>query len=213
MSNVRLLPLVAALVLATACSQSADAPPAAEVPAAVAEQPAAAPPPAPAPTPAPIPAPGAPVYDETLVNWGGYRSATFNSDADAVRAAAEVTLQGEPDPDNGPDACWYLMPPTDSAGYRYAFMMEQGKFVRLDVVTADIVAPGGIVTGMTTADVLAAFPATEQQPHHYTDGKYLVVAPPEGGESRLVFEVDAAGKIERWRIGLPPQVHYVEGCS
>ena len=31
--------------------------------------------------------------------------------------------------------------------------------------------------------------------------------------TRLVFEVDAAGKVTSWRVGLSPQVEYVEGCS
>jgi len=29
----------------------------------------------------------------------------------------------------------------------------------------------------------------------------------------LLFETDAAGKITRWRVGVPPQIDYVEGCS
>ena len=215
MTPHRLTPTFAiALALATAACSSPDpavpAGPAAPADSAVTQAPAPAPPAAAAPPATPTPGP---VYDETRVNFGGYRTATFNSDAAAVRAAAGGTLQGEPSPENGPESCYYLMPATGSEGYQYAFMMESGKFVRVDVKTADLVAPGGIVVGMTTADVLAAFPGTEQQPHHYTDGKYLVVSPPDGGEGRLVFEVDAGGTIERWRIGLEPQVHYVEGCS
>jgi hypothetical protein len=216
--TLRLVPIAAALAFSLiACSPAAEAPSSSDAPEVVAEGTAPSPPVAPQPPSEPVaPAPNDPAtpsYDETLVNWGGYRTAPFNGDAAAVRAAATETLTGEPDPDNGPDGCYYLMPPTDADGYRYAFMMEGGKFVRLDVKTADIVAPGGIVPGMTKADVLAAFPQTVQQPHHYTDGQYLVVAPADGGEARLVFEVDAAGTIERWRIGLEPQVHYVEGCS
>ena len=53
-----------------------------------------------------------------------------------------------------------------------------------------------------------------EQPHKYVEGgKVLVVAPADGGEARLVFETDAEGRITSWRIGLEPQVHYVEGCS
>jgi hypothetical protein len=36
---------------------------------------------------------------------------------------------------------------------------------------------------------------------------------PKGGKSALVFEVDPSGKATDWRIGVPPQVDYVEGCS
>jgi hypothetical protein len=213
MHRPRLLFFAAALAIAaSACSERDPGGPA-DAAAPVGQAPAPpAPPSAPSPPVPPAPVSG-PVYDEALVNFGGYRTASFNSDAAALRAAAEGILEGEPDPDNGPDGCYYLMPPTGSEGYEYAFMMVGGRFVRVDVDTTAIVAPGGLVVGMSTADVLAAFPATEQQPHHYTDGKYLVVAPADGGEGRLVFEVDAGGTIERWRIGLEPQVHYVEGCS
>ena len=41
-------------------------------------------------------------------------------------------------------------------------------------------------------------------------------ADPAGGKGVLVFEVDGTGDDARattWRIGLPPQVDYVEGCS
>ena len=72
---------------------------------------------------------------------------------------------------------------------------------------------GGLTVGMSADDVRAAFPDVEEQPHKYTDGQYLVVRPADGGEGRLVFEVDADGRITEWRIGLEPQVHYVEGCS
>ncbi|TQC57293.1 lectin, partial [Pantoea dispersa] len=34
-----------------------------------------------------------------------------------------------------------------------------------------------------------------------------------GQSGVLVFETDAAGKVVAWRVGLPPQVDYVEGCG
>lgn len=35
----------------------------------------------------------------------------------------------------------------------------------------------------------------------------------DGSEAVLPFETDAQGRVEEWRIGLPPQVDYVEGCG
>ena len=35
----------------------------------------------------------------------------------------------------------------------------------------------------------------------------------DGGNGKLVFETDAAGKVSAWRAGVEPQVDYVEGCS
>ncbi len=42
--------------------------------------------------------------------------------------------------------------------------------------------------------------------------KYLRVTR-DGSEAVLLFETDAQGRVEEWRIGLPPQVDYVEGCG
>jgi hypothetical protein len=53
-----------------------------------------------------------------------------------------------------------------------------------------------------------------QMPHKYVEGSvYLRAMDPKGGKSALVFEVDPSGKATDWRIGVPPQVDYVEGCS
>ena len=30
---------------------------------------------------------------------------------------------------------------------------------------------------------------------------------------RVIFETDAEGTVTEWRVGLPPQVDYVEGCA
>ncbi len=200
---------IALALAASACSSPAPAVPA-DTAAPVTQAPAPAAPAAPAPPAAPTPGP---VYDETLVNFGGYRTATFNSDAAAVRSAYDGTLAATPPPES-PEACHYLLPqPMGPGGYLRGFMFEGGRFVRVDIDDPAVVAPGGITIGMTEADVRAAFADVEVQPHKYSDGKYLVVAPPDGGEARLVFETGADGRIEEWRIGLPPQVHYVEGCS
>ena len=219
MTPPRLLPFAALLASAlVACSPGADAPPTADAPSTAdsgAATPPEPPPPADAPPApdAPPPAADGPAYDPSIINFGGYRTALFNSDEAAVRAAYDGTLHALPPPES-PEACYYLLPGSmGNDGYATGFMFEGGKFVRVDVDTDNLVAPGGLVVGMTTADVLAAFPDAEQQPHKYTDGKYLIVKPADGGEGRLVFEVDEEGRIGEWRIGLEPQVHYVEGCS
>ena len=51
-------------------------------------------------------------------------------------------------------------------------------------------------------------------PHKYVEGgRYLVVTSEQGGDTRLVFEVDPEGTVTGWRMGQLPQVLYVEGCS
>ena len=216
--TIRLFPLAASIALMLAACSPAGSPDdghdasagesAGDTTSDVGAQPPA--PPA-APTP---PTPPADPDADAAIGFAGYRGAAFGSDADALRGAYDGALAAVPPPET-PDACHYLMPAaTPGAGYATAFMFEGGRLVRIDVPTADVPAPGGLAVGMTADDVLAAYPGAEEQPHKYVDGgKYLVVTPADGGDARLVFEVDPQGIITEWRIGLAPQVHYVEGCS
>ena len=56
--------------------------------------------------------------------------------------------------------------------------------------------------------------ALQSMPHKYVEGGHtLSVAASGVSPARLVFETGADGKATAWRIGLPPQVDYVEGCS
>ena len=162
------------------------------------------------------PAPDAPpaAGPDPVIGFSGYRGAAFGSGADAVRAAHPGELAAVPPP-AAPDDCHYLLPSaTPGAGYPLAFMFEGGRFVRVDVATADLAAPGALSVGMSAAEVVAAFPDAESRPHKYVEGgQYLVVTPAGGGDARLVFEVDPQGIVTEWRAGLQPQVHYVEGCS
>ena len=45
------------------------------------------------------------------------------------------------------------------------------------------------------------------------DGARYLRVTRAGSEAVLVFETDEAGRVQEWRIGLPPQVDYVEGCG
>jgi hypothetical protein len=213
----RLAFLLPAMLLA-ACQPATSPAPPAGASASVDATPAS-----PSTTSAAAPTSGAPAdaivdakgYDPREINFGGFRSARFNDDAAAVEQAWGSPMAPVPAPET-PEACHYLLTqPRGAEGFGLAFMMEGGKFVRVDVDSRDIVAPGGPRVGQSAADVQAAFPGqVSEQPHKYVEGgKVLVVAPADGGEARLVFEADAKGIVTSWRIGLEPQVHYVEGCS
>lgn len=95
------------------------------------------------------------------------------------------------------------------------FMLEDRQFVRYDVSDTQQVAPGDIVVGDSAASVLQAHAGhVENQPHKYIEGAHtLVVTPVEQTNARLIFETDANDTIVNWRIGVPPQIYYVEGCS
>ena len=43
--------------------------------------------------------------------------------------------------------------------------------------------------------------------------KVLRVPAVDGSQAVLVLELGADGKVSAWRVGLPPQVDYVEGCG
>jgi len=155
--------------------------------------------------PGPTPAAGA-------IGFEGFGPAPFGSDEEAVRQAWGGELDGLP---RQGDACYYLSPPiAPGSGFALAFMVEQGEFVRIDVAREGIGAPGGGEVGMSRGQIEALYPDLEQRGHKYVEGgRYLRVGDPAGGDGVLVFETGADGIVTAWRIGVPPQVDYVEGCS
>jgi hypothetical protein len=157
---------------------------------------------------------GAHKNDPAVVNFAGFGPAHFGDDEEHVRMAWGYPLvSGKP---AAGSTCYYLAmdpPPDNGRGIR--FMMDEGKFVRYDVDVPLHVAPGDVIVGDDGDVVRKAFAGrVDDQPHKYIEGgRTLTVSAPDGGAARLVFEIDAAGKISNWRIGVPPQVHYVEGCG
>jgi hypothetical protein len=155
-----------------------------------------------------------PRNDAAVINFEGFGPAHFGDNEEAVRVSWGRPLKAsKPAPGA---TCYYLVQdpqPEGAAGI--AFMLEDGRFVRYDVDVPLQVAPGDIVVGDTVEKVSAAHAGhSEEQPHKYVEGaKNLIVTPPAGGTARLVFEISPQGRVERWRIGLPPQIFYVEGCS
>lgn len=208
-----MLPWLLPVLVLAACKVERPAEPAA--PAAdrsTVDQPAADLPPAPATVVAPslptglMPAAGP-------ITFAGFGPASFGADDEAVRMAWGKDLgdvhAGEP------GGCYYLFPqPKPEGSYRLGFMIEGNKFARIDVATAEIVAPGGGKVGMGAEEIGRLYAGRiDEQPHKYDpDGKYLRIRDSAGGAGVLLFEI-SAGKVSEWRIGIPPQVDYVEGCS
>ena len=165
----------------------------------------------PAPTTVAPPAAG-PTPAEGAITYNGFGPAHWGASEEQVRQAWGKDLQGAPSEPNG---CYYLFPePRSAGGYRLAFLLEGAKFSRLDVRVPDIAAPGGGRVGMDKAEVHRLYPVITEQKHKYVEGGLnLRGMDPGGGQGVVVFEVDPAGKVIAWRVGLPPQVDYVEGCS
>jgi len=146
------------------------------------------------------------------ITFTGFGPAHWGASEEQVRQAWGKDLQGAPSEPNG---CYYLFPePRSAGGYRLAFLLEAAKFSRIDVRVSDITAPGGGRVGMDKAEVHRLYPGITEQKHKYVEGGLnLRGMDPAGGQGVVVFEVDPAGKVVAWRVGVPPQVDYVEGCS
>jgi hypothetical protein len=196
----QLLIVAAALVLA-ACSQSDLSAPSTPPPASRA---AVAVPVAAASTPTTV-------DSDTMARYDGYGDMRFGIDEAAFEQAWGGELKGAPGQGS---TCFYKTPKWVKRSADFAFMFEGGRFVRYDVGTTKEAAPGGGKVGMDEMQIRTLYGArVEAQPHKYVAGaKYLRITAP-GTNGVLLFETDAQGKITRWRVGVPPQVDYVEGCG
>lgn len=163
---------------------------------------------------------------DTMARYDGYGDLRFGMDeaafekasfnkASSNKASSNNAWSGELKgaPEQG-STCFYRTPAWVKSPRDFAFMFEAGHFVRYDVGSAKELAPGGGKVGMDEAQIRALYGTrVEAQPHKYVDGaKYLRIAAPQG-DGALLFETDEHGKVTRWRMGVPPQVDYVEGCS
>lgn len=170
----------------------------ASAPAPVAE---AAPPPAPAGT-----------VDETGPNWSGYGKLRWGMSPEAMHAVWQPGTLTRPAGIGTDDTCHYLIP--DNATQDLRLMVEEGRFVRVEFLTPASTAPGGGKVGWTAAQIRAAYPGgLEELPHKYEEGALYLRIRDRDGEGVLLFETDANGVVTRWRMGIAPQVDYVEGCA
>lgn len=210
---MRRSPLLLAVAIATtslvACKPAAPA--AEETTAATAEQPVEA-------TPAPLPEAATPAIAEAApasagqAGFAGYGYMKLGSSTEQAKTAWAGELNGKPGEAGG---CYYLTPKWVKKPSDFAFMIEGDKFVRYDVGTDKEAAPGGGKVGMSVDQLNTLYgDGLQSTPHKYVQGgHYLALAASGVAPSKLVFETDAAGKVVAWRVGLSPQVDYVEGCS
>ncbi|WP_228076662.1 lectin [Novilysobacter ciconiae] len=166
-------------------------------------------PPATAPPGSAMPGQGA--ATDSLAHWDGFGEAQFGMDDEQVKLVWPGELVGTPADHS---QCYHLSPAGQSDISRFAMMFEDGTFVRYSVSADDLVAPGGGKRGMDTARIDALYPGrVTSSGHKYVpDGHYLRITE-DGGPHVLIFETDGGGNVTEWRVGLPPQVDYVEGCS
>lgn len=212
MSNAmrRCWTLAPLLVLAlVACNREPPATPAADLPPPASDQPVEDVPPATAP---PAGAAGAAPAASGMARWDGYGDARFGMGAAQVRQAWPGALEGSPAEGT---TCFHLSPAGQAGPARLALMIEDDRFVRYSVESDAMVAPGGGRVGMDAGQIAALYPdRVREQPHKYVEGgRYLRIPAADDSGAVLLFEVGADGVVDEWRLGLPPQVDYVEGCS
>ncbi|MEO6366007.1 MAG: lectin [Luteimonas sp.] len=207
------IPAFAALALALSACSDRTATPDNGASQPVADQPATDVPPATAPE-APVTDPMQPVTpaaDAGDSRFDGYGDMRFGMSAGDAKKAWGGDLNGAPD---AGATCYHLSPKWAKVPAEFAFMIENDTFVRYSTESDKFAAPGGGKVGMTADEIRQLYSGrVEEQPHKYEDGgKYLRIKE-TAGSGVLLFETNAAGKVGEWRVGVPPQVDYVEGCS
>lgn len=155
----------------------------------------------------------APLPEINPAGFNGFGPAKFGGNEESVRMS-----WGRPLTANKPTegmSCYYLYSDSLPQQRGISFMLEEGRFVRYDVHDPRQKAPGNIVVGDSTSAIMQAYAGhVHNQPHKYIEGAHtLIVTPPQAAESRLIFETDANDRVTEWRVGVPPQVYYVEGCG
>lgn len=146
----------------------------------------------------------------------GYAALDFGMSAEEARTDWTGNPLEPAGPAEDPMACHHLSPAGQETPAQLAFMFEDDIFVRYSAESDQIAAPGGGRVGMDEAALAGLYgERLESMPHKYVEGGKVLISPEDAGTlpSQLVFELDAAGRVTSWRVGLAPQIGYVEGCS
>jgi hypothetical protein len=93
------------------------------------------------------------------------------------------------------------------------YMVEGGKVTRVTVRQGSPARTDkGVGVGDTEAQVRAAYPSLETEPHKYVEGGKDLFAWTEKGRRGVRFELDAKGVVTQLHAG-DQTIAYVEGCS
>ena len=154
-------------------------------------------------------APADAVWTVTSHGYGPVRAGMTLDEA----AAAGSRAFGEPQ--MGSEECDYFLFADDSIRGSAHFMVVNGRIARVDINDSTITTAEGARLGDTEQRIMELYPGrVAVQPHKYSDGHYLVVAPASPADSghHIIFETDGQ-KVTTYRAGRMPEVEYVEGCS
>ena len=96
------------------------------------------------------------------------------------------------------------------------FMVTEDKIARVDTVSPQITTFSGVKVGDSLEKVMSVYGNKIQlKTHEYIPGgKYAIFVPKDASDNnyRVIFDIDAEGKITGFRAGKLPEVGYIEGC-
>jgi hypothetical protein len=111
------------------------------------------------------------------------------------------------------EPCHYVFPDGDTNA-TFAFMVSEGRIVRIDVSSPVVPTAEGARVGDSEAEVLQTYGGkAEVTPHKYRgpNDHYLTVYDADSTHA-LVFETQD-GTVTGYHAGKLPEAQYIEGCS
>ena len=128
-----------------------------------------------------------------------------------VSTATEVFLGAELEGGPGPgmeESCYFLR---ESGTQIAAIMILDGEVSRIDVPARGISTESGAEVGTSDDELAILYPQLTESVNQYTARDEAVVNFENG--ARAIFEMDEDGYVTRYRVGIPPGIDNVEGCS
>jgi len=120
----------------------------------------------------------------------------------------------EPEDPSGVNGCSYLE--SKALPAKVGIMFNKQRVVRVDIDEGSkFRTASGVGIGDTEERIKAAYRGQIRvEPHHYTDGHYLIYTPTDKADRGfgMLFETEA-GRVSTFRIGLMDAVVLVEGCA
>lgn len=155
------------------------------------------------------------VRSDVFVTTVGMGPIRVGMTVEEAEEAAGFALEGEPNPDVSA-TCYLVTPPADQPDYAgVAFMVEDGRIVRVEVRgSSSVTTRSGAGIGVTETALREMFPGRiEPAPDFVVDGVALQFVPASEVDAnyRVVF-VLADDVVSELRAGLLPAVGYSEGC-
>lgn len=145
--------------------------------------------------------------DEWVVDFSRYGPIPLGVPLDKVLEAAPGLIE----PPEDEQGC--VIREISQGPGRVWLMIVDGRVTRVDVYDPGVRTERGAKIGDSEDRIRGLYPeGVEVQPHKYTDGHYLIVAPSSGDPFRLIFETNGR-TVENFRSGVLPEVAWVEGCA